>query len=211
MGKGNLLEIYFNRGSAHNHPLMAIWVEDTIGNYIQTLYISESIAKAEFDYGDKSEGKWQPGSVRRPAALPVWAHSRGVKEDDGLFVPKKETAIPDAYTGPTPPANFLLRANTDEILPEKFYLFFEINQTWDWNEYWTNNKFPDDEEYKSSAQPALVYNVLIDQEKDMNRLLDLELIGHSNYNGADGKINNDLSTITTAKEITASVSVKIIE
>ncbi len=208
-GKGNLLEISFRRGSEHNHPLMALWLEDTKGNYLQTLYVAKSIAKAEFEYADNSGGKWMPGPIRRPAALPVWAHSRGVIEEDSLYVPTQETAIPDAYTGPTPPAHFILLARTDEILPEQFYLYFEINQTWDWNEYWTNNKFPEDEDYKSSAQPALVYRVLVDQKKDYDQNLILELIGHSHYNGKDGKINDDLSSITTAKDITESVTVKI--
>jgi len=208
-GKGNLIELTFRRGAEYNHPIMAVWVEDIEGNYIQTLYIAKSIAKEEFEHADNSSGKWMPGPLRIPASLPVWAHSRGVLEEDSLYVPTKETAIPDAYTGPTPPAHFVLFARTDKPLPEQFYLFFEINQTWDWNEYWTNNKFPDDIDYKTSAQPALVYNVLYDQNKDTDRTLSLKLVGHSHYSGKDGIIYNDLHSITTAKNITESVTVKI--
>ena len=40
----------------------------------------------------------------------------------------------------------------------------EINQNWDWNEYWTNDKYPDDENYKMSCQPALVYEAVIDSK-----------------------------------------------
>lgn len=207
-GAGELIEILFRMGSEHNHPLMAIWIEDTNGAYIQTLYVAESIAKGVFGYGDNSTGKWLPGPIRRPAALPVWAYSRGVKETDGLYIPTQETPIPDAYTGPTPPGNFNLLAKTDRDLPERFFIFFEINQTWDWNEYWTNNKFPDDE-YKTSCQPALVYRAVLEKNQK-NSSTDFELIGHSHFNGKDGEIYPDISTITTAKNITENLSVRII-
>ena len=209
-GKGELLEVDFKRGPEHNHPLMAIWIEDREGDYIQTLYVAESIAKGVFGHGDKTTGKWLPGPIRRPAALPVWSHSRGVQEEDGLYIPTEETAIPDAYTGATPPADFVLMARTDKPLPREFYVYFEINQTWDWNKYWTNNKFPDDAEYKSSCQPALVYRTLLNKS-DRNGMEFLELIGHSHYNGSNGEIESDLSTITTAKEITKSIGVRILK
>ncbi|MGD2035052.1 MAG: hypothetical protein PVF73_08350 [Bacteroidales bacterium] len=210
-GRGNLLEVSFLRGPSHNHPLMAMWVEDTTGNYIQTIYVAKSIAKGLFEYGDTSSGKWLPGSIRRPAALPVWAHSRGVREDDGLYVPKEETAVPDAYTGATPPSHFILHAKTDSLLPEQFYLYMEINQMWDWNSYWTNNKYPNDKEYKTSAQPALVYRVLITKGEDFKQAVPLDLIGHSHYSGINGRIYTDLSSITTAKAITESITARILE
>lgn len=206
-GRGDFLEVEFRRGTEHNHPLMAIWIEDTNGNYIQTLYVAESIAKGVFAHGDKTSGKWSPGPIRRPAALPVWAHSRGVKEEDGLYIPTQSTAIPDAYTGPTPPAHFVLLATTDNELPETFNVMFEINQTWDWNKYWTNTKYPDDEEYKTSCQPALVYRAQL-RKTEKNAINEFKLIGHSHYSGKDGEINPDLSTITTAKEITEYISVR---
>ena len=205
-GKGDLLKIDFQRGAEHNHPLMAVWIEDTAGHYLQTLYVAESIAKGVFGHGDKSTGKWMPGPIRRPAALPVWAHNRGVKEADGLYVPTQETAIPDAYTGATPPSNFVLFARTDKPLPDTFYVYFEINQTWDWNYYWTNNKFPDDEEYKTSCQPALVYRTEMSC-KNGRQPYELKLTGHSHYSGENGEIYPDLSTITTAKDITKSIRV----
>jgi hypothetical protein len=209
-GKGDLLEIVFRRGTEHNHPLMAVWIEDTAGNYIQTLYVAESIAKGIFGYGDKTTGKWMPGPIRRPAALPVWAHSRGVKEDDGLYLPTEKTPVPDAYTGPTPQAHFVLLARTDENVPEAFYVFFEINQTWDWNEFWSNNKYPDDEEYKTSCQPALVYKTYI-KKGETKTPRELELIGHSHFNGEDGNIYGDLTSITTAREISKLIYVSLLD
>jgi hypothetical protein len=207
-GQGITIELKFSKGPGHNHPLMAAWLEDTSGNYIQTLYVAESIAKGVFSHGDLSTGKWMPGPVRRPAALPVWAFSRGIKEADGLYVPTQNDPVPDAYTGATPPSNFVLIAKTDKQLPSEFCIYFEINQTWDWNSYWTNSKFPDDEEYISSCQPALVYRAKL-TTNELNQEKTLQLIGHSHYNGSNGNIDSDLSTITTAKDITRSVSVQL--
>jgi hypothetical protein len=209
-GNGNLLELRFRRGPEHNHPLMALWITDTLGKYIQTLYVAESIAKGVYGHGDKSTGKWLPGPIRRPATLPVWAFNRGVKESDGLYIPTQSTAIPDAYTGATPQANFVILAKTDEKLPDEFYVWFEINQSWDWNNYWTNSKYPDDENYKTSCQPALVYRASLSRdEKEQSK--PLELIGHSHYSGDDGEIYTDISTITTAKEIAESVTIRLLK
>jgi hypothetical protein len=206
-GKGAPLQVEFIRGEAHNYPLMAIWAEDEKGNYIQTLFVAESLGKGIFQHGDATSGKWLPGAIRRPAALPVWSHSRGVKEPDGLFVPSPENAVADAYTGATPKISFVLNTRLDEPGPERFYLLFEINQTWDWNEYWTNNKFPDDEVYKTSCQPSLIYRALVDMN-DGQQEYALELIGRGHHSGRDGEIYTDLETMTTALNITRSITVR---
>jgi hypothetical protein len=209
-GKGWELEIIFTRGTQHNHPLMAIWVADTTGKYLETLYIAESIGKGVFSYGDKSSGKWLPGPIRRPAALPVWAFSRNVREEDGLYLPTEKTPIPDAITGATPKNNFVLVTHTSSFFPEVFRVYFEINQPWDWNKYWTNGKYPGDKEYESSCQPAIVYMATIDTRSGSGPVT-MNLIGHSHYDGANGEIDPDLSTITTAKEIASSIKVKMIK
>lgn len=205
---GELIRFSFHRGKSHNHPLMALWITDVDTHYIQTLYVAKSIARGVFEHGDPSTGKWLPGPIRRPAALPVWAHSRGVKEEDGLFMPTADTPVPDAYSGPTPPDNFQIILRTDQQLPDTTLVFFEINQTWDWNEYWTNNKYPDDEDYKSSCQPSLVYLAKM-IKSDRGTPAEFSLIGHGHYSGDNGKIFTDLSTITTAKEITDSLAISI--
>lgn len=206
-GTGPRLQVEFIRGKAHNHPLMAIWVEDTNGNYIQTLYVAESLGKGIFQHGDATSGQWLPAEIRRPAALPVWSHSRGVEEPDGLFVPTPENAVADAYTGATPQVSFILNTRLDAPGPDKFYVLFEVNQTWDWNEYWTNNKFPDDPVYKTSCQPSLIYRALVDLN-DGKKEYDMELIGRGHHAGKDGKIYTDLETMTTALNITQSLKVR---
>ncbi len=201
------LQVIFTMGKSHNHPLMAIWTTDTNGNYIETLFIAKSIAQGVFGYGDKSSGKWMPGPIRRPAALPVWSHNRNVIEKDGLYIPTAENPMPDAITGATPPGNFVLNTATSSKDRTVFDVYFEINQSWDWNEFWTNNKYPDDEDYKTSCQPALVYKARIDIYRPPGNL-DFELIGHSHFSGKTGRVYSDLSTITTARYISQSIKIQ---
>jgi hypothetical protein len=207
-GKGVKLEIEMIRGEGHNHPLMAIWVEDEQGRFIQTLYVAESIGKGVFKHGDTSRGFWMPGEIRRPAALPYWSHRRGIKADDGLYLPTPTNPIADAYTGPTPDKNFILHTRLDEPGTDKFRVLFEINQTWDWNEYWTNNKYPDDDEYKTSCQPALVYATEIDLN-DPKAEYTMRIIGRSHHSGADGNLYDDIETLTTALHIAEEIVVRV--
>lgn len=208
-GQGPLLFFDFQKGEAHNHPSFVLWSENMDGQFIQTLFISRAVGTSVYNHGDPSSGHWEPGEIRRPASLPYWAHRRNVRAPDGLLVPSLENPVPDAYSGATPAGDFGLHARFDKNPPRQFKVFFEINQTWDWNEYWTNNKYPDNDEYKTSCQPALVYMV----EVDMDNLLPeyvLKPIGHSHYAGENGELYPDLGTLTTALNIVQSLTLRII-
>jgi len=210
MGSGPALEIEMIRGEGHNHPLMAIWVETMEGQFVQTLYVAESIAKGMFQHGDATRGFWMPGEIQRPAALPYWSHKRGIKNEQGLYLPTPTNPVPDAYTGATPAQSFILHTKLDEPGLQKFKLLFEINQTWDWNEFWTNNKFPEDEEYKSSCQPAVVYSATIDLENPQQEY-PMIIIGRSHHSGANGELFTDLETLSTSLHIAETITARILE
>ena len=207
-GTGKVMTLEFSRGKSHNHPSFVLWAEDMDGNYLQTLFITRAVGTSVYEHGNPSSGQWEPGEIRRPASLPYWAHKRGVKEKDGLFVPTRKDPIPDAYTGATPPGDFRLVTRFDGTAPRKFRILFEINQPWDWNGYWTNSKFPDDAEYKTSCQPAVVYATAVDLGKP-SPAYELEAVGHSHYAGSTGELFTDLSTLTTALEIVSNLTLKL--
>ena len=196
----------FVKGKAFNHPSFAIWIEDLEGNYIETLYVTKYVATGTFGHGEIEPGKWknEPGPIRRPATLPYWAHKRNIKAPDGLYVPSAETAVPDALTAATPIKNFILKTGTKIKLNQKFRVLFEINQPWDSNKYWTNNKFPGDRDYFSSLQPAIVYAVTVDPVSGDQEYF-LNPIGHSDPSGKNGKMYTNLTTLTTAKEIAQKI------
>jgi len=207
-GSGPQLTITFSKGESHNHPLMAVWVEDTAGNYIQTLYVAQSIATGIFARGDNSTGQWTKGEIRRPAALPYWAHKRGVVASDGLYMPTTDHPVPDAYSGATPQNDFILNTRLDKKGPGIFNILLEINQPWDWNDYWTNAMYMDDYDYKTSSQPAVVYLATIDLSNGVKES-EMKVIGHSHYSGKDGNLYTDVTTLTTALQIAGKIIVKV--
>jgi len=207
-GKGPGITIELTRGESFYYPLMAVWIEDAEGNYIQTLFVPVSVATGVFKYAKPEKNKWISAPKRTPQILPYWSHKRGVKASDGLYMPEPQNPVADAYSGATPVKGFILNSRADKELPDEFRIMFEINQNWDWNNYWTNNKFPDDENYKMSCQPALVYEARVDLE---NRQVSYRMkpIGHSHYSGKTGELFPDLSTLTTALNIADSIIVRI--
>lgn len=209
---GVSFDIQFIKGKAHNHPTFAFWLEDLEGNYLETLFVTKYIGTGIFGHGSLGEGKWdnKPGEAKRPAALPYWLHKRGIMADGKTYLPTPDKPVADAITGATPTSDFNLHTKATKQLPEKFRVMMEINQPWDWNQYWNNNLYPDDADYKSSCQPALVYSVTIDQS-NLKPEYFLNPIGHSHYSGKDGELYTDLSTLTTAKEIAEKVKVQLIK
>jgi len=202
------IHVVFEKGESFNHPLMAIWIEDMEGEYVMTLYVAESIATGVFRHGLPSSGRWLPGPLRRPAALPYWGHKRGVKAEDGLYVPSSENPMYDAVSGATPKTNFRLETQSPQGDFRKYRVLFEINQSWDWNHYWTNNKFPGDMHYITSAQPAVVYEAVVDLDSE-NDLFEMKVIGHSHWSGKTGELFKDTSTLTTALNIASSIYLKV--
>jgi len=207
-GEGPEIIVDLTRGESFYYPLFAIWLEDMEGKYIQTLYVAKSVATGIFQYARQENNKWITAEKRAPQTLPYWAHKRGVKAADGLYMPDSGTAVPDAYTGATPETGFVMSSRADGPLPEKYKVMLEINQNWDWNEFWTNDKYPDDENYKWSCQPALVYEAVIDT-RSMQESYKMKPVGHSHYSGKTGELFTDLSTLTTALQIADSVVVRI--
>jgi hypothetical protein len=206
-GRGPSITIDLRQGESFYYPLMAVWLEDMQGNYIQTLYVAKSVATGIFRFGGQTSREWVEGPKRAPQTLPYWAHKRGVEASDGLFMPEPTNPVPDAYTGATPTTGFILNARADNELPAEYRILLEINQNWDWNRFWTNNKYPGDENYAMSAQPAVVYEAIIDGRKPGR--ISMTPIGHSHYSGKTGELFSDLSTLTTALRIVESVTVEV--
>ena len=205
---GTPLNIQFEKGAEHNHPLFAIWLADENGKFIQTLYVSQVIGKGVLYRASRKTGHWQAGEIQRPAALPYWAHQRDIKYEFGTYNPTSKQPEVDAYTGATPAASFILHVKTEKPLKGKYKVMLELNQSWDWNEYWYNDKYPGNADYKTSSQPALVYSVDIDTTNPEVEY-SMKPVGHSHYAGADGSLDTNLSTLTTALKIAKKITLKL--
>ncbi len=204
LGKQNI-RVELKKGEAFQYPLFAIWAEDTLGNYLETLYISRVIASSTYDYGKEVDGTWEAAIVRRPEALPYWSHKRGVKATDGLFIPLKSAPDIDGVSGATPTSNFIIKSKSDFKNKENCVVLIELNQSYDWNEYYTKDKFPQDEIYSGSGrvgQPSLVYaaSVFSEDLKSKKHKI-MEISGHGHHSGKNGNLYTDVTNITTARQI----------
>lgn len=192
------------KGAAFRYPLVAFWLGDSAGNYIQTLYISRSMSSSV--YKNVFDGKnWKKGTVRRPEALPIWAHQRNIIASDGLYIPLGEAMDLDGVSGATPNSNFILSTSANiDSMPE-FTVFLEVNQSFDWNEFYTKERFPNDSIYSGSGkvgQPSLLYSRKISRsELNSQKYFFLYLKGHGHHSGKTGKTYTQMDSITTAGQI----------
>ena len=188
--------------SKKNSPQFAVWIEDTAGNYISTVFVTEKTA---------TEGWIANNGNRRKEALPYWCYQRGVIYDDGLLLPTKENPLPDGITGATPKADKEMQINiTDFTKP--MVIKAEFNHSVDFNDYFSENAKEGDDNYSGgemgSGQPAIIYAVTIYPDQKQTYL---KPIGHSSADGSDGMVYSDLEKLTTAKNIVKQISIEIIK
>ncbi len=201
----NKISLEFKKGSAFQYPLFAVWLEDLRDQYKESIYVSRVITSSTFDYGMKTDGGWESAIVRRPESLPYWSHKRGIKAADGLYVPLGPTPDLDGISGATPTNNFIINTAANLDQSKSYNILLEVNQSYDWNEFYSQERFPNDSIYSGSGkvgQPSLVYCTKVkSNELTQKSHHILKLIGHGHHSGKDGKLDKDLSKITTAKEI----------
>lgn len=197
--------IEFIPGQSFNHPTFSIWLEDMNGNYLKTLFITKSYAIGEFDYKMLRDSFWinESGESIQPAALPYWTYKKGLINSKYL-IPTHKNPYVDSYTGATPKGRFTLSNESQNL--SKYRVMVEVNQTWDWNHYWTNNKYPNSNAYKHSAQPSVVYSVTISPG---NSIFYLNPIGHGSPTGENGHLYTNLSTLSTALDIFSLIKITI--
>lgn len=187
-----------------NAPQIAIWLEDPRGKYLSTIYVSHKAATQSWSFAGKN---------RRKESLPCWAHSRGVKYEDGLYLPTKAHPLTDAISGATPNKSFDVKLDPVSSSPlSKFVVKIEINHSIDFNDFYPKTARKGDANYSGgkmgSGQPAVVYAATIDLDSEQT-LWEAQIIGHSSPDGSDGKIDTDLSTLTSALNIIKKITLSL--
>lgn len=185
-------------------PQMVVWLEDLDGSYRETLYVTGKAGSSSYDEGSLFE----PALVARPEALPYWGHKRGVTSADGSFTPPVGSSELDAMTAATPLSDH--QVVIDAPAAGRYRLLLEINRSFDFNDYYSPSRFPDDPVYSgfgSSGQPSLIYAAEIELGQTGEYLLSLQGRGH--HSGADGTLYSDLEGISTAREMLDFVVVKV--
>lgn len=212
------LDIDLLRGKHFWHPQIAIWTEDTLGNYLNTLYVTKATAKGIFA-GGRTKDNFKSldeskdvglSDYRRVDALPVWSHKRGVIYEDGGYAPTYENPLTDGMTGATPLDNFVLSTSTEE--KDVFVLKMEINVAFDDNEYYSEFDFPDDIIFHNGTgqlgQPSIVFKTPIDLHDSLDYYL-MKFEGHGHFSSQNGNIYPETKTLTTALEIVERIVVAV--
>jgi len=235
--KGPQLTIDLRKGPYFLWPQYAIWVETLEGDFIRPIYVTSSLAKNDFTNKvtkkDKNivfdshvllSGKVNPQAVFdfqedkatkdqriRPDSLPVFLHQLGKKSADGFYVPTEGDLLVDSYTGATMLDNFLLNTRLKETPLKKVRVRFEINNSFDFNQYYSSDRFPDDPVYSGdgySAQPSVIYEAIVDLQSEQ-KYFPMKLVGHGHHSGKDGELYEDMDNFTTALELVDRIIVEV--
>ncbi|WP_028975437.1 hypothetical protein [Spirochaeta cellobiosiphila] len=180
-----------------NPPQIVIWLEDTEGHYVKTLYATDKIASQSWLFS---------GGNRRVEALPTWMFKRNKADEKGILLPSKKEPLPDAVTGATPKSDLAVDFSIPEDL-KSFTIFVEVNHSTDWNHYWPKDAHEGDKNYSGghlgSGQPSLVYSTTVDTNSHTDTKL--KIIGHGSPDGTSGSIDSDITTLTTALHIVSEI------
>ena len=171
---------------------MAIWLTDEQGVFLDTVYVTRKVAKKGLgNRRGELDDKW--GGARL-SALPVWAFNRGVDYGNGNFYPPKNKPLPDAISSATPKAGeFVWEWKPKQALkPGKYFYYIEVNKSFDENEHHNYSWY--------RGQPSVVWRGSIQTGNQVSKS-EAKVLGHGNVAGEDGKINPDLSTLTTSLEL----------
>ena len=171
-------------------PQFSVWLEDSAGNFIRTLYVTERASHKSWIMSPK-EG--------RPESLPVWYHSSKHESSKTKKHDAQNTQL-DAVTSATPKGGIIF--NT-EIEDKEYLIKAEFNTSFDYNDFYTKKTSG------VNGQPSVIYSAKI--PADFNKVSDeikLSFEGCGSIDGSDGKVHSDASKLTTATEIVKLIAVK---
>lgn len=177
-------------------PQLAVWVQDSEGNFVQTLFVTKRASKRNWIFAPKSG---------RPESLPVWYNASGNEKDfsGGEKLSAEAENGLDAVTSATPKGGFdiVKKLRLDET--EKYFVFAEVNKSFDYNEFYPKNAEKKSPEYSGvNGQPSAVYCAELSAE---NPEAKMNLAGTGSLTGKDGSIENKTETLTTAKNLVEKI------
>ena len=231
---GLALTIDLRTGPYFAWPQYAIWLETMDGQFIQPLYVTGKLAANNFStkVGRKDKnlvftsnpmtsGEFDPEQIfdfknepetaaqrQRPESLPVFLHKLNGHVHQSAPAGSKTL---DGYSGATITNSFLLSSRTRTPVENAFKVRMEINQSFDFNDYYSSNRYPDDPIYSGdgySAQPSVVYEAVIDPTSQQ-KYYPMTLIGRGHHSGRDGVLYRDLQNLTTALELVDRIIVEV--
>lgn len=205
---GKSVKLIFNRGEDWFHkqkiftfnvtitPQIAIWAEDSSGNYMQTLYVTRCFAKQEWKFA-----KIKDDECIRTMSMPYWFNKYLAA---GNKKPTIANPMADAVTGATPTGSFSLETilNSDSGIVN---VFVEINKSFDHFGEYTGDR----DESKFNGQPSIIYKTEINLSSD-EKTFKFTPIGYGGETEKDSGLYKDLEKVkraaTMVKDITAVIN-----
>jgi hypothetical protein len=205
--RGRAVTLKFTRGSAWGsevrfgpvkikiRPQIAVWVEDSAGNFRQNIYVTHRFAKQEWQ-----SIKSHPDSTYRTSSMPYWMNKL-LRASQPL--PTRARPLPDAVTAATPDGSFSIESVIDSSITAGS-IWCEFNSSFDNNEKW-----PADKKNKESfnGQPSLLFKG--DFSSSGSGTIAMKYIGHGGDSGSDGNLYKGDTGITSAKEIITGIEVTV--
>lgn len=195
---GHTISLSFTRGEHFSHekifgfgkvnirPQLAVWIEDTAGKYLQTIYVTKSFGTQKW-----GSGKPGPNTCFRPMCMPYWLNRYKVA---GNNPPTPKNPLPDGITSATPTGSFTLNFSAPDSL-STIVLFTEWNNSFDNNEHFTKK------EVSFNGQPSVVASTLIAFKDSPEKTCTLTIKGYGGNSGDDSELYTDSNKLTTAKTI----------
>ena len=163
-------------------PQFAIWLEDSEGNYLKTLYVTGKASKISWIFAP-DEG--------RPESLPVWYYaSKRETTKSGKKSKGTSKSELDAVTSATPKGGIIFTA---EIPEQACIIKAEFNGSYDYNDFYTKKNSG------VNGQPSVIYGAGISENQKEE--VKLSFKGSGSLDGSDGEIHTETEGLTTAKSI----------
>jgi hypothetical protein len=171
-------------------PQTVIWVEDSSGRLVDTVYVSGADYK-KMRHG----GKGRLGVKFYEESFPLWSVRMKAA---GKGLPSPKNPYPDSITSATPMSSFTLMTKLPATGP--FTIMLEINKSGDTNAAFTvkNNGWV--------GQPSLVYKASITDTKK-GSVYEMKLVGHSGRLSDPAGIYPDLSLFGSALKQVEKISI----
>jgi hypothetical protein len=185
-GSNYLQKKRFGVANVNIPPQIAVWMEDTLGKYLGTAYVTKFFGKQEGKYI-----KSHPDSCFRTMCMPYWLN-RFIAA--GNAAPTAGKPLPDAVTGATPAGSFTVNITVPDSITA-FNLLAEWNRSFDSNKTYTK------EQSSFNGQPSVVFSAHIDFSDTARTTDTLKLIGRGGETGSDGKLYSDTDKLTTALSV----------
>lgn len=207
---GNVVHaLYVSNSVATNTYKNTVWLNDssTIFNsnpFDNKTFVFENVFSEQYD-------ETASNNKSRPESLPVFLHKfERAAQSQANKQPPAHLAL-DGYTGATVFDNFVvqqsvnpkLRSRAEAIGRSIYNIYLEINQAFDFNDYFSSDRFPNDSVYSGdgfNGQPSVIYRASVDFKQPRQHVM-MTLQGRGHHSGKDGAIHADIENLTTALQI----------